>query len=114
MTDSYVDVYGLHGTSKDIAEDIVCGGFDLSKDGYYGNGVYFYEDNSKGRLYACNWAGKKYDAVSIVKANLYCHESLYLDLTDPDIHLREVIRALSKSGDNVPFNLVAKKSLNLF
>ena len=113
MTDSYVDVYGLHGTSKDIAEDIVCGGFDLSKDGYYGNGGYFYEDNSKGRLYACNWAGKKYDAVSIVKANLYCHESLYLDLTDPDIHLREVIRALSKSGDNVPFNLVAKKILKL-
>lgn len=39
MTDSYVDVYGLHGTSKDIAEDIVGGGFDLSKDGYYGNWV---------------------------------------------------------------------------
>lgn len=113
MTDSYVDVYGLHGTSKDIAEDIVCGGFDLSKDGYYGNGVYFYEDTPKGRLYACNWAEKKYDAVSIVKANLYCHESLYLDLTDPEIHLREVIRDLSKRGGNVPFNLVAKKILKL-
>ena len=113
MTDSYVDVYGLHGTSKDIAEDIVGGGFDLSKDGYYGNWVYFYEDTPKGRLYACNWAEKKYDAVSIVKANLYCHESLYLDLTDPEIHLREVIRDLSKGGDNVPFNLVAKKVLKL-
>ena len=113
MTDSYVDVYGLHGTSKDIAEDIVGGGFDLSKDGYYGNWVYFYEDTPKGRLYACNWAEKKYDAVSIVKANLYCHESLYLDLTDPEIHLREVIRDLSKGGDNGPFNLVAKKVLKL-
>lgn len=58
MTHFYVDVYGLHGTSKDIAEDIVCGGFDLSKDGYYGNGVYFFEDTPKGRLYACNWAEK--------------------------------------------------------
>lgn len=34
-------------------------------------------------------------------------------MTDPDIHLRKVIRALSKSGDNVPFNLVAKKILKL-
>ncbi len=113
MTDSYVDVYGLHGTSKDIAEDIVGGGFDLSKDGYYGNWGYFYEDTPKGRLYACNWAEKKYDAVSIVKANLYCNESHYLDLTDPEIHLREVIRDLSKGGGNVPFNLVAKKILKL-
>lgn len=113
MTDSYVDVYGLLGTSKDIAEDIVCGGFDLSNDGYYGNVVYFYEDTPKGRLYACNWAEKKYDAVSTVKANLYCHESLYLDLTEPEIHLREVIKNLSKCGDNVPFNLAAKKILKL-
>lgn len=113
MNDSYVDVYGLHGTSKDIAEDIVCGGFDLSKDVYYGNGVYFYEDNPKGRLYACNWAEKKYDTVSIVKANLYCLESLYLDLTEPEVHLREVIKGLSKCGDNVPFNLAAKKILKL-
>lgn len=73
----------------------------------------FYEDTPKGRLYACNWAEKKYAAVSIVKANLYCHESHYLDLTDPEIHLREVIRDLSKGGGNVPFNLVAKKILKL-
>lgn len=57
------------GQVRILLKIIVCGGFDLSKDGYYGNEVYFYEDNSKGRLYACNWAGKKYDAVSIVKAN---------------------------------------------
>lgn len=56
---------------------------------------------------------KKYAAVSIVKANLYCHESHYLDLTDPEIHLREVIRDLSKEGGNVLFNLVAKKILKL-
>lgn len=75
--------------------------------------MYFYEDNPKGRLYACNLAEKKYDTVSIVKANLYCIESLYLDLTEPEIHLREVIKNLSKCGDNVPFNLATKKILKL-
>lgn len=44
---------------------------------------------------------------------MYCLESLYLDLTKPEIHLREVINDLSKCGDNVPFNLVAKKVLKL-
>lgn len=34
-------------------------------------------------------------------------------MSDPEIHLREVIKELSKCGDKVPFNLAAKKILKL-
>lgn len=34
-------------------------------------------------------------------------------MSDPEIHLREVIKELSKCGDKVPFYLAAKKILKL-
>ena len=116
MEEKYIDVYGLHGTSKKQAESIEIGGFDPSQDGYYGEGVYFYEDNDKGREYAISWALRRNTDIGVIKANLYCSESVYIDLTLSDLGLKQLILGFSKnySSDAVKFNRAVKKLLKNF
>ncbi|MBO5566819.1 MAG: hypothetical protein J5934_06350 [Succinivibrio sp.] len=102
MTEQYIEVYGLHGTSEENAKLIDAGGFDLSKDGYYGAGVYFYENNEKGLAYAINWARniKKFAKIGIVKADIYCNVVFYIDVTDPNYALKERIDSFKTSGQD--------------
>lgn len=99
MSDNYVELYGVHGTCKDNAEDIEIGGFDLPSGdkGYYGNGVYFYEDSEKGRRYALNWAKfhKECDFPCVIQAEIYCSLDNYLDLTSNEINLKKIIEKYS-------------------
>jgi hypothetical protein len=116
MDNQYIDVYGLHGTSKEQAENIEIGGFDLSKDGYYGQGVYFYEDNNKGMKYAVRWASRKFHVIGVVRANLFCSSDLYIDLAHPEYGLKDWIIKLSKnkSSDDTSFNIAVKRLFKNF
>uniref|UniRef100_UPI00402AE19D hypothetical protein n=1 Tax=Succinivibrio sp. TaxID=2053619 RepID=UPI00402AE19D len=102
MTEQYIDVYGYHGTSEENAKLIDAGGFELSKDGYYGKGVYFYENNEKGLSYSINWARniKKFENIGIVEAEIYCNIDLYLDITNPDYALKERIKSFKMNGQD--------------
>lgn len=115
MSDNYVELYGVHGTCKDRAEDIKTGGFDLPKGdkGYYGKGVYFYEDSEKGRRYAFNWAKyhKKCDSPCVIRAEICCSLTNYLDLTSNEIKIKQLIEKCSKlcSTNKLNFNEEIRK-----
>ena len=114
--EQYIDVYGLHGTSKEQAKSIEAGGFDPSRDGYYGSGVYFYENTHKGKEYAIRWARRKESVIAVIRANLYCSKQTYIDLTRPDYGLKAKISAFSKitSCNDVKFNTAVKKLFKNF
>ena len=78
MSEKILEFTGYHGTSH-----IQKTNFKISKSGWLGEGVYFFEDNE---ILARNWARKKFGncRIDVIKKTIMVNQDNLFDLSNPN------------------------------
>lgn len=120
-----INLKGHHGTNKKNFEEIKLKGFKITENGWFGSGVYFFNNDID---MALKWSKKKYDFNNIViEITLNIKGKYIFDVRDPksndnkNFHkIREQmitqiknkkidVETSRKNFDNTVFNYIVKK-----
>lgn len=95
MCSEQINFIGYHGTSSEAYNKIREFGFNKSRGGWLGSGVYFYEENKEMSL---DWARYKYTnkRITSIKCNISVFKDRVLDVSNPQSECNKKVQNFRK------------------